>query len=164
MSTAAQCVIHLVNLYLLVFGLLWLFLSVKQFGGFEVQRYVNSCLAARGSVMFAPMLAVLFMGARLRASEIKDNARPQMWVQHAMVAATSAVAVQLFMSLVGPFVGLEVVEKEDGSWESKNKDSMFAGALITTLGFLSMLAMYGGAGAVMAGIYDMNSANVIAAF
>merc|ERR1719183_1854580 len=47
MSTAAQCVIHLVNLYLLVFGLLWLFLSIKQFGGFEVQRYVNSCLAAR---------------------------------------------------------------------------------------------------------------------
>ena len=77
--------------------------------------------------MFAPMLAVLFMGARLRASEIDHDARPQRYVQQAMVASSSAVAVQMLMSLVGPLVGLEAVRQDDGTYKAKNEDSPFAG-------------------------------------
>merc|ERR1719240_1203409 len=62
----------------------------------------------RATVMFAPMLSVLCIGARMRAlqlaisqaGKVPVNAGPQVWVQQAMWLATGALLFQLIMTMI----------------------------------------------------------------
>ena len=46
--------------------------------------------------MFAPMLAVLFIGLRMRALQITDNrGSPQKWAQQGMFLCTYAILMQV---------------------------------------------------------------------
>merc|ERR1719345_552267 len=66
--------------------------------------------AGSKTVMFAPMLSILFIGARMRALQltkatdgtIPTIAGPQLWVQQGMFLATWSVLVQLIMTILVP--------------------------------------------------------------
>merc|ERR1719171_503936 len=54
---------------------------------------------------FAPMLAVLFIGARMRALQMDPvNGNPQKWAQNCFYACTYAVLVQTLLSVAIPLV------------------------------------------------------------
>merc|ERR1719191_1765208 len=85
-SPAMQCVMNLTVQYFFVYLLLWVFITLKQLSITSLKPFLTIMIptmdAAKGSVMFCPMLAVLFIGLRLRALQITDQkGAPQGWAQ-----------------------------------------------------------------------------------
>lgn len=171
-SPAMQCVMNLTIQYFTIYLGLMICNTVKQFmtDGHPVivDRIYNICEAASGTVMFAPMLSMLFIGARMRALQltkstdgtIPPTAGPQRWVQEAMFLSTWSVLVQLVMVIIaGCLVGEGKPEMDDdgnvkiplpaeGSWK-------YAGYAVEALRYLILIAMYGGVVTVIAGIFMM---------
>merc|ERR1719171_1342559 len=77
--------------------------------------------AAKNTVMFAPMLAVLFIGLRMRALQISDQkGQPQKFAQQGMYLSTYAVMIQVFMVFLMPlFLGGPPKVDDDGNVISK---------------------------------------------
>lgn len=95
------------------------------------------------------MLCVLFLAARMRALEVTEGlGAPQVWAQTGMQFATWAIAVQLFMSILGSVFNLGVKLDENGDVVAKEGGNKWFMGLVTFIRFGSMAAMYGGAGVV----------------
>jgi len=146
-SPAMQCVMNLTVQYFLVYLLLWVFLTVKQF--VEASKsMMTTCIdvvsTAKNTVKFAPMLSVLFIGLRLRALQITDQkGAPQGWAQQGMFLATYAIMFQLLMILLlGVVQGAPNVD-EDGNMKSEGGGAM--GYALTAFRYLALLCVYGGA-------------------
>jgi len=76
-SPAMQCVMNLAVQYFAVYLLLFLLISVKQFSSSEnqlIDTLIYTFEGAQKTVMFAPMLAVLFIGCRMRALQLIEMA------------------------------------------------------------------------------------------
>merc|ERR1719198_1388960 len=110
-SPAMQCVMNLTLQYFTIYLVLFVSITVKQFTNMEILGYVISIFeSARATVMFAPMLSMLFIGTRMRALQLTKatdgtsptTAGPQTWVQDGMYLATWSVLVQLIMSILVP--------------------------------------------------------------
>jgi len=164
-SPAMQCVINLTVQYFFVYLCLFVFITLKQFtGGFSV--VIALFEAGQKTVMFAPMLSILFVGARMRALQltkatdgtIPPSAGPQTWAQQAMFLATWSVLVQLIMVLVIPlFVGgggkPEV--DEDGNLIPPPGTNYMVAIVLSVIRYLCLISMYGGAVTVMVAVYSM---------
>jgi hypothetical protein len=202
-SPSMQCVITLTVQYFLIYCMLFICNTIKSFASRRgsrstdeeaaaygnqasqeepsserQQRGISKAIAifeaARGTVMFAPMLAILFIGARMRALQLtkaKDgtippNAGPQKWVQDAMFLATWAIFVQLVMAMLVPILtGAAKPEPElDEDGVSKigeqgvrappNTPKMIA-VVVEVVRYFSLVCMYGGAAVVVYGVLVM---------
>merc|ERR1719311_1987833 len=77
------------------------------------------------TVTYAPMLSVLFLGARMRAIQLTQGQTekyqlPQPWVQTSMFVCTYAVLAQVLLVLgVGIFAGQEVPVDDEGNLDVK---------------------------------------------
>merc|ERR1719160_1720815 len=83
-------------------------------------RFENAMLTATNAMNFAPMLSILFIGARMRALQMDPvNGNPQKWAQNCFYMCTYAVAAQVLMSIVIPLVlqGEAKVGKTEGDME-----------------------------------------------
>jgi hypothetical protein len=146
-SPAMQCVMNLTVQYFLVYLLLWVFLTVKQFVE-AAKSMMTTCIdvvsTAKNTVKFCPMLCVLFIGLRLRALQITDQkGAPQGWAQQGMFLASYAVMFQLCMILL-----LGVIQGKPDVDEDGNPKTGGAGAMhyaLTAFRYLSLLCVYGGA-------------------
>merc|ERR1719454_2374966 len=84
--------------YFFIFFFLWLCLTLRELGFNQLNFMLNIMTAAKETVMFAPMLAVLFLGTRVRALQLSDDyGSPQLWVQSCMYYATFSLLVQIIM-------------------------------------------------------------------
>merc|ERR1719201_2225201 len=82
LSPTMQCVLNLSFQYFLIYGLLWVFITVEDFTSFDLAFVKDAVESAKSTVQFAPMLAVLFIATRMRALQMTDNkGSPQGWVQ-----------------------------------------------------------------------------------
>jgi hypothetical protein len=171
LPASMQCIMNLTVQYFGVYLLLFLFLSVKQFAGSQNARLdalIFTMEAAQKTVMFAPMLSVLFLGCRMRAIQliqgdsedgvIPPTAGPQTWAQDAMFLATWSLNVQLVMTIVTPLItgAGEVKFDESGNVKAPEGAGMIVGAIFDIIRYLSLLAMYGGAVTIMVAVYYMN--------
>jgi len=131
-----------------------------------VDKAISILDAGRATVMFAPMLSCLFMGARMRSLQLAKNtagtipstAGPQPWVQTAMFMSTGAVLVQLVMTMLVPMLtGQEKPElDEDGNVKMpEGHDSHIMGKVVTAISYTMLICMYGGACTVAYGVYAM---------
>merc|ERR1719160_1068456 len=106
--------------------------------------------------MMDPMLAILFVGTRMRAMYITHHrGAPQGWCQDGMYMATWAMLIQFVMVLVTPCAtGEPAKTDEDGNikWEPENKCLFYCVVAIRVLGFL---LLYGGIITVIVGVYTM---------
>lgn len=77
------CVMNLTIQYFFVYIVLYVLVTVRQFAGPDVlTKTINAFDAARGTVMFCPMLCILFVGLRMRALQITGGSgAPQGWAQ-----------------------------------------------------------------------------------
>merc|ERR1719247_1790637 len=131
-SPTMQCVMNLTVQYFFVYLMLWVFLTLKQLSLASLRPFLSLAIptmeAAKGTVIFCPMLSVLFLGLRLRALQItSQQGAPQGFAQQAMYIATYAVLVQVLMVLLLPVVmGEPVKVDEDGNVVSKPQN-VYAG-------------------------------------
>merc|ERR1719252_256795 len=131
-SVTMQCVINLTVQFFTVYLGLWIAQTVKDFLNYDLPRLTELMLDAQATVAFCPMLAILFVGTRMRA----------LLIQFLMVLA------------VGIASGGRVECDEDGTpkWEPSNKFLVWI-ALI--LKWLTFIFLYGGVIAVIVGVYTM---------
>merc|ERR1719262_1082569 len=76
--------------------------------------------AAKATLAFAPMLAILFVTTRMYALLITDNkGAPQAWVQDGMYLATWSLLISFLMCLCAGLIMDEVETDEDGNVVNK---------------------------------------------
>jgi hypothetical protein len=109
-SPAMQCIIHLTIQFFAVYLALWLVISIRQLqtrNDEDFDRTTSTTAApleiletACHTVMFCPMLCILFLAARMRALQLTRNrGAPQGWAQDCMRLATWCVLGQLLCVL-----------------------------------------------------------------
>merc|ERR1719324_898144 len=104
-STTVQCIIVMSIQFFLVYFLFWAFWIVNEFHGGSNSSAVQQALeSAQAAVHFCPMLAILFLTARLRALHLGTKAHPQFWVNEAMYIATWALTWQIVLSIALPLI------------------------------------------------------------
>merc|ERR1719201_1445469 len=111
---------------------------------------------AKATVQFCPMLAILFVGTRMRALQMTDNrGAPQGWVQDGMYMATWSILIQFLMCLVVPIcTGSPCQCDDDGhvTWRPAHPIGFY---IVETIRWLSFFLMYGGTITVIVGVYTM---------
>jgi hypothetical protein len=165
-SPAMQCVMNLTVQYFFVYLFLWVLLTLKQLSITSLRPFLTAMIptleAAKGSVMFCPMLAVLFVGLRLRALQITEQkGAPQGWAQQAMFAATYAVLAQVLLILIMPiFMGAPSKVDADGNLIS-DPNAKFPGSnkvmgyVLTAFRYLALIGVYGGAVTVVVALFKI---------
>jgi len=161
LSPALQCVMGLTLQFFTVYLVLFLAKTSEQFLGYG-SKVASIAEQARGTVMYAPMLSVLFIGARMRALQLTKaqdgsipvGAGPYGWMQDNMYYTVWAVFVQLVMVIVMASL-YEVNMDADGNVQSAKGASPWVGHTINVLRYTSMAAMYGGSVAILYGLTAM---------
>merc|ERR1719191_2200289 len=160
-SVTMQCVINLTVQFFTVYLGLWIAQTAKDFLTFDLPRISELMENAKATISFCPMLAILFVGTRMRALLITNNkGAPQGWVQDGMYMATWAVLIQFLTVLV---VGLatqtssvdaKIPLDEDGTpvW---NPQMDILKYVALALKWLTFIFLYGGMITVVVGVYTM---------
>jgi len=155
-SPTMQCVINLTFQFFFVYIWIWAAITVKEFTGFEWALLTQTMENCKGVVMFCPMLAILFVGTRMRALMLTDSkGSPQGWCQDGMYMATWSLLIQFVMVLVTPCAtGTPAQVDEDGNikWEPENKILFYC---VVAIRFLGFILLYGGIITVIIGVYTM---------
>merc|ERR1719271_1720144 len=153
--------------YFTVYLALFICITIKQFSpSLKIMDFLIGVFdAGRHTVMFAPMLSMLFIGARMRALQltkatdgtIPPSAGPQPWAQQAMFLWTWSVLVQLIMAMIVPILtGTGKPEMDaDGNVITPAGSNKIVAAIIDVIKYLCLIAMYGGACVIVYAVYTM---------
>merc|ERR1719409_1260927 len=161
-SVTMQCVVNLTVQYFVVYLFIWVGVTVKELTGWEWRYLSNTFENAKGTIAFCPMLAILFVGTRMRALQLTMNkGAPQGWAQDGMYMATWSILLQFMMVLLIPVCTLIMEGKahhpeldEDGNvkWNPSGKIALIVVQIIRWLGFI---LLYVGTICVMVGAFTM---------
>merc|ERR550514_1353764 len=165
-SPAMRCVLDLTTLYFIAYTSLCIFQTLLQFNNKTIFKNLVAIFdAGTQTVMFAPMLAILFVAARIRAlqltltveGESPPGAGPQPWAQAGMYLATCSLIVQFILSIAIPLVLRSTGESMDAlSNPSKSSPIMkVVGIVLPAVHYTCKFSMYGGAAAVVLAIFVM---------
>merc|ERR1719218_166071 len=143
--------------------MLWVCVTVKQFtSGIDwvLDILIPTLDAAKATVQFCPMLAILFVGMRMRALQItSQQGAPQGYAQQAMFLSTYAVMTQVLMVLLMPlFVGGAPKVDSDGNVISQSGSPVIM-YVTSTIRYLALIALYGGAITVVVALFYMTPEN-----
>jgi len=158
LSPTMQCVLNLCFQYFLIYALLWIFVTIEDFVSIELPKSKDAIQSAKSTVQFAPMLAVLFIGTRLRALQMTNNqGAPQGWVQDGMYLATWSILIQFMMCLIMPFFTGQKYTPDtlDGAQKPAKEDTMgnpIGAWVITIIRYAALLALMGGVATVTVGV------------
>merc|ERR1719463_511680 len=162
LSPTMQCVLNLSFQYFLIYGLLWVFITVEDFTSFDLAFIKDAVESAKSTVQFAPMLAVLFIATRMRALQMTDNkGSPQGWVQDGMYLATWSILIQFMMCLIMPFFTGQKYTPDslDGSTKPEqgadNVENCWGAWVITFIRYAALIALLGGIATVTVGVFTM---------
>merc|ERR1719473_1164996 len=165
-SVTMQCVTNLTVQFFVIYTMIWIAITVKELTGWEWHFITNTMENAKGTLAFCPMLAILFVGTRMRAMTLTNwQGAPQGWAQDGMYMATWAVLIQFLMVLLIPVCTLVMEGKathpeldDDGNvkWNPSGKIALIVVQIIRWLGFF---LLYGGTITVMVGIWTMTPEN-----
>merc|ERR1719191_1098139 len=90
--------------YFLIYVLLAVTRTVNEWMGRTHSKFADVMSLAAYTVNLAPMLCVLFIGARMRALQIDpEHGNPQFWAQCCFYACTTSILVQVILVIVFPF-------------------------------------------------------------
>jgi len=159
-SVTMQCVINLTVQFFFVYGMIWACITLKEFTGFEWALLSQTMENAKGTCQLCPMLAILFVGTRMRALQLTSNrGAPQGYAQDGMYMATWSLLIQFVMICITPLAtGQPALADEDGNikWEPDNKILFYC---VQTVRWLGFVLLYGGIIAVVTGVYSMTPEN-----
>merc|ERR1719380_305178 len=91
-SPAVGCTMILASMYFIVYAGIQFGETFKSFSGIETSKLTGALQGAICTMFFAPMIAVLCIGARMRALQMDPiNGAPQRWAQNTFYMCTYAV-------------------------------------------------------------------------
>jgi hypothetical protein len=158
-SPAVACTMNLAMQYFGVYLAIQVVQTWVTFNGTSIEtRKLSTILQlATNTVNFAPMLAILFIGARIRALQIDPKfGAPQPWAQNCFYLCAYSVLAQLTLVIVVPYVlGGEVrkgTSEGDVTFELSNPSLFF---VLSGVRYLLMLALYGGFTAVIVSVFTI---------
>merc|ERR1719443_277940 len=160
-SPAVQCVMILSCQYFGVYGAIQVCKSVEEWLSFQnafLHTLQEACVTATLSMNFAPMLAVLFIGARMRALQMDPlNGAPQKWAQNCFFMCTYAVIAQVLISIAVPLVlgGSVKKGKVEGDMEYEGLSYPILGSILTVGRWLIMFCIYIGAACVIYSVFTI---------
>merc|ERR1719487_719869 len=156
-SPAVACTINLSVQFFIVYLCVAITRTMTQLGGPSAfkSKLEGVFTMAKMTVNFAPMLCILFVGARMRALQIDPkHGNPQPWAQNCFYLCTYSVLAQCILIIAMPYV--TQCECKRGVSEG---DVVFVGlspavgSVMTALRYVLMLALYGGFTAVMVSVF-----------
>merc|ERR1719265_2382253 len=165
-SPAMQCVMNLTVQYFTIYLALFISITINQFFMVKIMELLIAIFeAGQKTVMFAPMLSILFIAARMRAMQlctatdgsIPMEAGPQKWAQDGMFLATWSVLVQVIMFMIVPILtgsGKPEMD-EDGNVKTPAGSNKWVAMIVDAIRYFCLIAMYGGAVTVMYAIFVM---------
>jgi len=155
-SVTMQCVINLTFQFFFVYLWIWAAITIKEFSGMEWALMTQTMENAKGTVFYCPMLAILFVGTRMRALILTDNAgAPPGWAQDGMYMATWALLIQFVMIMITPCAtGSPGQCDEHGNikWAPEHPILFYTVQAIRWIGYI---LLYGGIIAVIVAVYTM---------
>merc|ERR1719162_1436739 len=123
----------------------------------KMTKFENALMVATASMNFAPMLAVLFIGARMRALNMDPiNGNPQKWAQNCFFMCTYALLAQTICSVAVPLVLQGDVKqgKVEGDMEYTVENKLF-GSVLAIGRYVIMICIYVGVGCVIYSIFTI---------
>jgi hypothetical protein len=129
--------------------------TYEEFKGVAFPRLIETMQSAATTVEYAPMLAILFLCARMRA--LQHNSQPQKWAQDCMYMATAGMIVTTIIAVILPLSTGATVEVDPQTNEKRvvapagASKSLVYGMEI--LRYICMLSFYVGACGVIYSIY-----------
>jgi len=164
-SPTMQCVMNLTVQFFFVYLLLWVLLTLRQLAvTYNVRSYdglfatlIPTLEAGKATVQFCPMLAILFVGMRMRALQITNQqGAPQGYAQQAMFMSTYAVMIQVLMVLLMPLFtgGAPTKVDEDGNVMAPAGNSALM-YVTTAIRYLGLIMLYGGAVTVVVALFKI---------
>jgi len=153
-APAVFCTMVLATVFFLTQLIIAFCRTYEEFKGVSFPRMVSVMQEAATTVEFAPMLAIVFLCARMRA--LQHDSQPQVWAQDCMYAATSAICVTTLLAIAIPFTlgGRMITNDTTGekTFETPDASPILTYTLIA-LRYLSMIGFYGGTAGVIYSIY-----------
>merc|ERR1719198_658495 len=127
--------------FFLVYGGIQVCKTVDDWLSFKMENLEKALDGATNSMFFAPMLAVLFIGARMRALQMDPvHGHPQTWAQNCFFMCTYALALQTCLCIAIPLVLGGTVDKGELEGDMKYKvDNPMIGGALTAVRFLIMI-------------------------
>lgn len=164
-SPAMSCVMNLTIQYFFVQLFYFLAQTHAQYAG-QGNILIQMMESAMKTVMFAPMLAVLFLGTRMRALQlsrtengIPQGAGPQEFAQICMFLSTWAVLIQLVLVMITSVL-YKIEMDKDGNVLPPKDSPVFVAAAINFVRYFSMIAMYGGSIIIIYAVFVMTPETV----
>jgi hypothetical protein len=157
-SPTVQCVMNLTVQFFFVYLMLIVMSTVSEVSGgkypMEEYKFFAAVKAAKTTVAFAPMLAILFVTTRMYALLLTDKkGAPQAWVQNGMFMSTWALLIS-FLACLATGAVMEVQVDEDGNVKNEFSNR-YVGFAMTFLRYFSMVLLYGGIITVIVGLFKM---------
>jgi len=164
-SPAMMCVTILCNLYFLAHISVYVAHTVTNiYPKMKMPHILMGVFdTGRKGVMYAPMLAILFLAARMRAlqltitvdGKVPPTAGPQIWAQEGMYLSTWAVFVQVLMAyLVAAILGAGNSVRTDMTVTQDLKNTR-TGLCLIVAKYCCVVLMYIGACIVIVAIFKM---------
>jgi hypothetical protein len=157
-SPAVACTMILACMYFLLYAFVQFSRTWTQFTGSKFTKFENSMMVATNAMNFAPMLSVLFIGARMRALQMDPvNGAPQKWAQNCFFMCTYATAAQVLISIAVTLVlsGTAEAGKEvegDMVYKVENKG---LGGILSVGRYIIMFCIYIGFSCVIYSIFTL---------
>merc|ERR1719230_1866409 len=130
--------------------------TYEEFTGVSFPTTTKVMNEAATTVEFAPMLAILFLAARMRA--LQHDGQPQAWAQDCMYYATFAMCLTTLLSIAVPLALGGTMKKNETTGEvTFEVPNATLGKVMIAVRFICMLAFYGGAIGVIYSIFTFEA-------
>merc|ERR1719420_1390150 len=156
-SPAVACTMNLATQFFIVYLGVALIKTTIELGGASpfLVKMQGLFTLAKFTVNFAPMLCILFIGARMRALQMDPkHGNPQKWAQNCFFMCTYSVMAQTLLVILLPFcVACEPrkgASEGDVTFEMENATLAIA---MTVVRYVLRLALYGGFTAVIVSVF-----------
>merc|ERR1719482_1754941 len=155
-SPAVDCTMILTSMYFCVYAGIQAAKTFQSFSGVDSSKLHGALQGAIVTMFFAPMMAVLFIGARMRAMQMDPiNVPIQKWAQNCFYMCTYAVMMQCIFAIAIPLVLGGSVKKGDkgaGDVEYEVNNKMLGTCLIVAR-WIIMFSIYLGISAVIWSVF-----------
>merc|ERR1719379_3014812 len=148
----------LATMYFLVYAGIQFAKTFQSFSGVNSSKLTGSLEGAICTLFFAPMMAVLFIGARMRALQMDPiTGAPQKWAQNCFYMCSYALMFQTLLAIAVPLVLGGSVKKGDKGegdveYDVNNKG---IGSCMLVVRWIIMISIYLGISAVIWSVFSI---------
>merc|ERR1719375_341507 len=156
-SPAVACTMILACQFFVVYAFLQFARTWAQFTKVRMSKFENAMATAAQTMMFAPMLSVLFIGARMRALQMDSvHGSPQKWAQNCFYMCTYATLAQTLVSIAVTWVlqGEAIKGEAEGDMVYK-VENLALGGVLSVVRYVIMFCIYVGFSCVIYSIFTI---------